>query len=96
MLRNFFSFFIILSCIILLTSCSRKIIETGKASYYADKFEGRKTASGENFSQHKLTAAHKTLPFGIIDISRKAAKKIGLLNTGVAEVEIKYKKKKSR
>lgn len=38
--------------------------QTGKASYYADKFDGRKTASGEIFSQKKLTAAHRTLPFG--------------------------------
>ncbi len=36
----------------------------GKASYYADKFEGRKTASGEVYKSKKLTAAHKTLPFG--------------------------------
>ncbi|GGH64709.1 hypothetical protein GCM10011379_17060 [Filimonas zeae] len=38
--------------------------QTGKASYYADKFDGRKTANGEIFSQKKLTAAHRTLPFG--------------------------------
>lgn len=38
--------------------------ETGTASYYADFFEGRLTASGDIFSQEKLTAAHKTLPFG--------------------------------
>ena len=37
--------------------------ETGMASFYNDKFEGRATASGEVFSQSKLTAAHKTLPF---------------------------------
>lgn len=36
----------------------------GIASYYADKFIGRKTASGEVFSQHKMTCAHNTLPFG--------------------------------
>ena len=36
----------------------------GVASYYADKFVGRKTASGEIFSQHKMTCAHNTLPFG--------------------------------
>lgn len=34
------------------------------ASYYADKFNGKKTASGETFSNSKLTAAHKKLPFG--------------------------------
>lgn len=34
------------------------------ACYYADKFNGRKTASGEKFSNSKYTAAHKKLPFG--------------------------------
>ncbi len=37
--------------------------ETGMASFYNDKFEGRITASGEVFSQSKSTAAHRTLPF---------------------------------
>lgn len=35
----------------------------GVASYYADKFNGRKTASGEVFDQKLLTAAHRTWPF---------------------------------
>jgi rare lipoprotein A len=35
-----------------------------KASYYANKFNGKKTASGERFSNSKLTAAHRKLPFG--------------------------------
>ena len=39
---------------------------TGTASYYAQKFEGRKTASGEIFNHQKLTAAHKYLPFGTV------------------------------
>jgi len=34
------------------------------ASYYADKFNGKRTASGEKFSNRKLTAAHKKLAFG--------------------------------
>ncbi|RDI56926.1 septal ring lytic transglycosylase RlpA family protein [Flavobacterium glaciei] len=34
------------------------------ASYYADKFNGRKTASGRKFDNNKYTAAHKKLPFG--------------------------------
>lgn len=38
--------------------------QTGEASYYADAFHGRKTASGEVFDMHQLTAAHRTLPFG--------------------------------
>ena len=36
----------------------------GYASFYADKFEGRKTSSGELFSQKKFTCAHNTLPLG--------------------------------
>lgn len=36
----------------------------GKASFYADKFHGRHTASGEIFDMNKLTAAHRTIPFG--------------------------------
>src|SRR5688572_5739872 len=39
-------------------------VQTGKASFYADKFEGVYTASGEKYKHNKLTAAHKTLPFG--------------------------------
>lgn len=34
------------------------------ASWYGPGFHGRKTASGERFNQHAMTAAHKTLPFG--------------------------------
>jgi rare lipoprotein A len=103
-----------------LYACTPKITQSGKASFYADKFNGRKTASGEIFRNSKLTAAHKTLSFGtkvkvtnknngksvkvrindrgpfvvgrIIDLSKKAAKKIGLDKAGVSEVEIKYKK----
>lgn len=37
---------------------------TGSASYYADRFNGQRTASGERFSNTDLTAAHRTLPFG--------------------------------
>lgn len=101
--------------------CSPKITETGIASYYADKFEGRKTASGVVFRQNKMTAAHRSLPFGtkvkvtnltngntikvrindrgpfvegrIIDLSKKAAGKLQMINAGIAEVKIKYRKR---
>lgn len=104
------------------TACSQKVTQAGKASYYADKFAGRKTANGETFSQRKLTAAHKTLSFGtkvkvknlsngkkvkvrindrgpfvegrIIDLSKRAAKRLDMINAGVVNVEIKYRKKK--
>lgn len=38
--------------------------KTSYASYYHDKFNGRKTASGEIFDNSKFTAANRTLPFG--------------------------------
>ena len=88
----------------------------GKASYYGAKHHGRRTASGERFNQHALTAAHRTLPFGtrvkvtnlnndrtvvvlindrgphtrgrIIDLSRKAAERLGMLRAGVAPVRV--------
>jgi rare lipoprotein A len=37
---------------------------SGQASYYAQKFAGRRTASGEAYSPGALTAAHRTAPFG--------------------------------
>lgn len=36
----------------------------GVASFYADRFNGKKTASGDVFDNSKLTCAHRTLPFG--------------------------------
>lgn len=38
--------------------------KSAHASYYADKFHGRRTASGRVYDKTKLTAAHKSLPFG--------------------------------
>jgi rare lipoprotein A len=38
----------------------------GDASWYATRFHGRRTASGERYNKHALTAAHPTLPFGTI------------------------------
>lgn len=36
----------------------------GVASWYGPGFHGRRTASGKRFNTNKLTAAHRTLPFG--------------------------------
>lgn len=38
--------------------------EKGMASWYGPTFQGRKTANGEIYDKEKLTAAHRTLPFG--------------------------------
>ncbi|MEQ8245375.1 septal ring lytic transglycosylase RlpA family protein [Fulvivirga sp.] len=108
---------ILISAVLLLIAVSLEAqIQEGKASYYADKFEGKPTASGEKYKHSKLTAAHKTLPFGtvikvtsvsngksvevrindrgpfvegrVIDLSRSAAEKIGLIHVGIADVKI--------
>lgn len=41
-------------------------IETGTASFYADEFDGKKTANGEVYDMNDLTAAHPSLPFNTI------------------------------
>ena len=112
---------VLLFSLVTIVSCAKKVTESGKASYYADKFNGRKTASGQRFSNGKRTAAHKTLPFGtkvkvtnlrtgrsvkvrindrgpfvagrIIDLSKKAARKIGMVQEGVGNVTIQYKRR---
>ncbi len=45
------------------TAISHKVFY-GQASFYANKFNGRHTASGEIFNQRKLTCACNVLPFG--------------------------------
>lgn len=61
---------IIICCLIApkssFTQIQKAKLDTGVASFYADKFHGRKTASGEVFHQDSLTAAHKYLPFGTL------------------------------
>ena len=37
---------------------------SGTASWYGSKFHGRRTANGERYDMHQMTAAHRTLPFG--------------------------------
>jgi rare lipoprotein A len=39
---------------------------SGQASWYGRAHHGKRTASGERFDQHSLTAAHRTLPFGTL------------------------------
>lgn len=66
--------FVFLSFVaLLLTACAsgpiskqdaRGFEDSGEATYYAAKYQGRRTASGEIFNQHAMTAAHKRLPFG--------------------------------
>lgn len=39
-------------------------VAVGQASWYGARFQGRPTASGEPFDMNRMTAAHRTLPFG--------------------------------
>lgn len=89
----------------------------GKASYYSSRFEGRRTAFGEVFRNHQLTAAHRTFAHNtllevtnlkngksvvvrvndrgpwtkrhLIDVSRAAAEKLGIVQAGVGEVSVR-------
>lgn len=53
---------------IALPSCATALqvgsVKKGQASWYGESHQGNRTASGELFDLHKLTAAHKTLPMG--------------------------------
>lgn len=73
--KKFTAILLLLSFSLLLNSCGSSQSKTasskgttykskGIASYYHDKFNGKKTASGERFSNKEYTAAHKKLPFG--------------------------------
>jgi rare lipoprotein A len=47
-------------------------IERGIASWYGGEFIGQRTASGEIMERNRLTAAHRTLPFGtVVDVVNK-------------------------
>lgn len=60
-LHHLVSFIIFFSAIFTTQSV---IAEEGIAAYYSDVFQGKKTASGDIYDKNKLTAAHKTLPYG--------------------------------
>jgi rare lipoprotein A (peptidoglycan hydrolase) len=91
------------------------LIESGTASYYGTRHNGRRTANGDVFNMWAMTAAHPWLPFGtkvrvtiagtdrsvdvtitdrlpsrrrVIDLSQGAAKELGILRQGVAEVTL--------
>ena len=50
----------------------RTLVGEGRASYYSNIFNGRRTASGERYDPERLTAAHKSLPLGTwVRVTRK-------------------------
>lgn len=50
--------------IIVISELYKPYKKAAHASYYANKFTGKKTSSGSRFDNNKYTAAHKKLPFG--------------------------------
>lgn len=100
----------------LVADSSPQAAHEGFASYYASRFNGRRTTSGLRYHPDKFTAAHHSLPLGtvvrvlnpannqevqvtvtdrcgskpfnFIDLSRAAAKKIGLWGKGIVRVVI--------
>lgn len=100
---------------------TRDAFQVGLASYYAHKFHGRPTASGEIFNMYGLTAAHRELPLGtvihvthlgngrsvkvkvndrgpfvegrILDLSLGAARRLDMVEEGVARVKFRIIKR---
>ncbi|MEG2173395.1 MAG: septal ring lytic transglycosylase RlpA family protein [Desulfovibrionaceae bacterium] len=49
-----------------LERAAKSELQTGKASWYGDRFHGGSTASGESYDRYMFTAAHRTLPLGTV------------------------------
>lgn len=90
-------------------------IISGRASFYSSAFSGRKTASGEHYQHHLISAASSRFALGtivavrrvlsarcvvvtindrmghrhrVIDLSREAAVRLGMIDAGVTDVEV--------
>ena len=55
---------VVLVAVALVSVAAAQTSEEGVANFYSDKFEGKKTASGDVYDKTALTASHKKLPFG--------------------------------
>ncbi|EQB62614.1 MAG: hypothetical protein RBG1_1C00001G0193 [candidate division Zixibacteria bacterium RBG-1] len=74
-LSSFIAYAVLVSAVLALGGCAsaqvssqktKRYQQIGLASYYAHKFHGRATASGEIYDMYKFTAAHPQLPFGTL------------------------------
>jgi rare lipoprotein A len=63
--KKYFLYFL-LGPIIVIYAFQEVYKQKGLASYYSNKFEGRRTSSGAIFRQDSLTCAHKSLKFGTL------------------------------
>ena len=93
--QSLFKIYVSLAVLFLL-SCGSRNSSNGSyrsttVSYYADKFDGKKTASGETYRHSKLTASNKTLAFGtrveIVNIDND------LLKYDKSSLQLEYNKK---
>jgi rare lipoprotein A len=92
-----------------------RLVVAGRASFYSTAFHGRRTASGEAYQHHVISAASNRFPLGtvvavrrvpsarcvvvrindrmghrkrVIDLSREAAVRLGMIDAGVVDVEV--------
>lgn len=116
--KSYFLLFFVISLLILPSSLEgfAQATSEGKASWIGERFQGKKTSSGELFDMNDLTASHATLPYGskvkvtskktgksvvvrvnnrseidngrLIDLSKRAAEQIGLIEEGVGLVKV--------
>ena len=84
-----------------ISSADTATVYSMHGTYYHDRFVGRKTSSGEVFSQDKYTAAHHTLKFGtlLLVTNPKNGKQViviarfpihGLFLYAFGEISVKY------
>jgi rare lipoprotein A len=111
-----FSLLLMVAMVLPALAAEYDIQSEGKASWIGERFQGKKTASGELFDMNDLTGSHATLPFGsvvkvtskktgksvnvrvnnrseidngrVIDVSRRAAEQIGLIEEGIGLVNV--------
>ena len=85
-LKKYFRLSPVLFLCLMYGCAGSKFTEEGKASYYSNKLAGRKMANGEKYNPKKLTAAHKTLPFGtrlkVTNLETKKSVKVKVTDRG--------------
>jgi peptidoglycan lytic transglycosylase len=98
--RAMIAVFALLECALVLSGCGKKHrataapvalpqirhTETGLASWYGHPYHGRTAANGELYDMEKLTAAHRTLPFGtqvrVTNLSNDRAVEVRIIDRG--------------
>lgn len=61
-MRRILSLLIVFLAVSIMVDAQRVV--DGQATFYGNKYHGRKTSSGESFNKNAMVCAHRTLPFG--------------------------------